>query len=254
MRTRKHSYRLGFLNESAFLERNVKIQPGPLAGEMSGSLGNTTFSRNKGGAYARIRGIPTNPNTPDQQAARTNLSVATQRWSSTLTDAQRAEWETYAQNVPVTDALGAQIQLSGQQHYVRSATARLRAGLSVVDDGPAVFNLGDPPGPSFGGTFANDETGTVTFDAAAAWCDLDGAAMIIYGTRPVSAGKVVTHQPATLVTTIEGDSVTPPTSPLAVAAYPFPLENDQKIALRGRILYDDGRVSSMVESPPIIVA
>ncbi len=96
----------------------AKITPGPLVSRISGSVGGTTFAHNRGGAYARARVIPTDPNTTFQQSRRAILSAQSQGWSA-RTDAERAAWSNWSKQNPVTDVLGASILLSGHQAYVK---------------------------------------------------------------------------------------------------------------------------------------
>ncbi len=94
------------------------ITPGPTVAAVSGSIGGTVFSRNRGGAYIRNRAIPVDPNTTAQQSARAILSNQSQAWQG-LTDAQRNAWANWAKQNPVTNALGNSILLSGHQGFVQ---------------------------------------------------------------------------------------------------------------------------------------
>lgn len=111
------------------------ITPGVAVAAISGSIGGTVFSRNKGGAYIRNRAIPVDPNTTDQQSRRAILASQSQGWAD-ITDADRAAWANWARQNPVTNALGNSILLSGHQAYVR-----LNSRLDLVDE--AVLTL--PP-------------------------------------------------------------------------------------------------------------
>lgn len=116
--------------------------------QMSGSIAGVTAGHNRGGLYLRARSVPTNPNTARQSLIRSVFSALSQRWASTLTDSQRAGWADYAQNTPLTDALGDPLVLSGQQMYLRANTGRAQidqttAGFTspetygIEDDAPA---------------------------------------------------------------------------------------------------------------------
>ena len=96
----------------------AKVKLGPIVAQASGSVAGTVFSRNRGGTYIRNRAIPTDPNTVDQQNVRAILATQSQGWAD-RTDAERAAWENWAAQNPVTDVLGASIILSGHQAYVR---------------------------------------------------------------------------------------------------------------------------------------
>lgn len=116
----------------------------PVFSEASGSIAGIVYSHNKGGLYIRARSVPTNPNTARQQAVRAAMGGVLAYWTSTLTDAQRQAWDTYAQKVPVLDRLGELRPLSGQQHFLRSNIQRVVAGISIIAAAPTVFDTGEP--------------------------------------------------------------------------------------------------------------
>lgn len=91
----------------------------PIIGtDLSGKVGGIVASHNAGGAYFRAATIPTNPNTTFQQAVRNAVSQLSSMWQTTLTQAQRNEWEVYAANVKITNRIGEKINVSGLNHYV----------------------------------------------------------------------------------------------------------------------------------------
>lgn len=116
------------------------ITPGQMAAAASGSVGGTVFSRNRGGAYVRNRSVPSNPNTTAQQVARANLAARSQEWQA-LTAAQREAWTEWARQHPITNALGAQILMSGAQAYSRLNTRINTAGGTLITVPPTA----DPP-------------------------------------------------------------------------------------------------------------
>lgn len=127
----------------------------PVYSEASGSIAGIVYSHNKGGLYTRARSVPTNPNSPRQQAVRTAMGNVLSRWTDDLSAAQRTAWETYAANTPVLDRLGELRTLSGQQQFLRSNIMREVAGISIVDDAPTVYDTGTPP------AFAGSEQFTI---------------------------------------------------------------------------------------------
>lgn len=114
------------------------ISPGPLAAATSGSIGGTVFSHNKGGAYVRNRSIPTNPDTASQQNVRAILSAQSQSWSD-RTAAERAAWEQWASQNPITNALGDSILMSGHQSYIK-LRSRLALDFQTLIDVPPIVN------------------------------------------------------------------------------------------------------------------
>ena len=132
----------------------AKFTPGLAVGAVSGSTGGITWSRNRYGAYTRVRAVPVSPNTIYQQAIKAYFQAATQAWAA-LTDAQRQAWRNWALVNPVTDALGAKQALDGHAAYVQINTTLLRGGDSQIDEPP----IGAPPTAL--------ETITPTFDIGA---------------------------------------------------------------------------------------
>lgn len=105
---------------------------------ISGSIGGTTYARNRGGAYARNRTVPINPNSSFQTRARSSLATMSGGWSSVLTSGQRSAWVAYAETQSVLNRLGESITLSGQQAYVRSNTLLELAGQPLVTAPPTI--------------------------------------------------------------------------------------------------------------------
>ena len=99
-------------------------RPGIAVGQMSGSLGGVTASRNKGGQFFRLRAIPTNPSTTAQLRARGNLATVSEDWQL-LTSANRDAWTEWARQNPIVNALGDSILMSGHQSFVKLGSRRL---------------------------------------------------------------------------------------------------------------------------------
>lgn len=207
----------------------------------SGSLGGITASRNKGGLYLRARAIPTNPNSPQQALVRSILNFLSNRWGDVLAPSQRDAWETYAENVPVLNALGDPIQITGLNHYVRSWVPGLQAGVVLVDDAPTIFDLGLFTAPTFSFDSPAQEM-DVSFAITDDWVNEDLAVMIISLARQQNTSINFFKGPYRFANTIDGDATTPPTSPVAIAA-PFPCAVGNRCFAFARVLRADGRLS-----------
>lgn len=120
----------------------MKYTPTALIGPLSGSQGSTTASHNRYGYYFRFKSSPVNPNSTRQATIRGIFAQLVNRWTSTVTAAQRIAWETYAANTPVLSK-GVLINLTAQTMYIRCNAARRAGGFSIVDDAPTVFNTGE---------------------------------------------------------------------------------------------------------------
>ena len=110
----------------------------PILGTLRGSVGANTFSHNRGGDYVRRRVAPTNPNSTRQQTMRTFLGTLAALWSSTLTPAQRGQWEVWAGNQAKEGPLGNSINLTGINGYVWTNCHLLDAGDARIDVPPIV--------------------------------------------------------------------------------------------------------------------
>jgi hypothetical protein len=213
-----------------------------IIGQASGSLAGSTFSRNRGGAYIRTRSVPTNPGSPQQVAVRAYMADLTSAWGDTLTPVQRAAWDNYAAQVPITDTLGEPRNIGGIGMYCRSNIPRLQAGLDRVDDAPTIFDLGEFTAPAFGTVSESGGTAGVTFDNTDAWANEDGAAMLVSISRPQNPSINYFKGPYRYAGMIEGDSGTPPTSPASLTL-PFAVAEGQRVFGVARVSRVDGRLS-----------
>lgn len=93
---------------------------------MKGKIGGLVFFNGPGGAIlVRELVIPVNPNTPEQQEARTQMTNASKSWGIDLDDTERKSWVDYALVTPYENGLGQEMILSGMMMYVAVRTAVL---------------------------------------------------------------------------------------------------------------------------------
>jgi len=97
----------------------------------SGKVGGNVFSRNGSGAYLKSFSMPVNPNTSKQQAVRAAFATQVAAWRN-LTPAQQQLWKDMAPQYPAQDALGNQIQYSGQQLFVKLNQSLTTAGQTAL--------------------------------------------------------------------------------------------------------------------------
>lgn len=219
----------------------MKFKP-VLGSELSGSMGGITASHNAGGAYFRNRVIPTNPGTSFQTAIRSFVGQLTSLWLNTLTSAERAAWDLYAGNVPLLDALGEPINVSGLNMYVRSNVPRLQGALPRVDVAPGVFNLGDFTPAGMSSLSAATQNFNVEFTEADDWVGEDNSSMLVYSSRPQNPSINYFKGPYRLAGQVAGEVAVPPTTPQAVgSAFPFVL--GQVVHVRVQVSRADGRLS-----------
>lgn len=115
----------------------AKFTPGPFVSQVSGSIGGTTFSRNRGGQYTRARAIPVTSTTAEALAAKARLSTASSAWQG-LTPGERDAWAFWARANPVTNTLGNSITLTGQQAFVGNHTRMVLADAATLTSPPIV--------------------------------------------------------------------------------------------------------------------
>lgn len=114
---------------------------GALVGEIRGSAGGLTFSRNTHGQYIRTRAKPVNPNTMRQSQARQRVETIQSAWRNTLTQLQRTGWDDYAKGSPVLNKLGNQTILSGLNMFLRYNAIYLQAGGTLRSAPPPVNGI-----------------------------------------------------------------------------------------------------------------
>lgn len=214
----------------------------PIFSQASGSLAGTVFSHNQGGMYVRARATPTNPNSEAQQAVRDGLRAAVFAWSNTLTDTERANWNTYAFNTPTFNRLGEATHKTGQQMFVRGAVARLQAGLSLPTVAPTSFDLGSFTMPDPITADATTDEFEINFDVNDAWVETNGAALLIFQGRPQNATRIYGKGPYQLCSIIPGNATTPPTSPVTPTSL-FPFAAGQRMFFKFNLSMPDGRYS-----------
>jgi hypothetical protein len=95
------------------------IKYGPLADEVSGTVGGVTFARVHGAKAARTWRAPVNKRRPLQRTQRAILAGLPAIWQ-TLTPAQRAAWDAYAATCEFTNPLGQPLYLTGYNMCIRN--------------------------------------------------------------------------------------------------------------------------------------
>lgn len=106
----------------------ARIIGGSMIGELSGKLGGNVFARNKAGAYIRQYVIPVDPKTLAQINARANFGAASSSYHS-MTSAQKAQWQNFAQNLYLPKNGANTGQYSGFNAFVSLANTATNAAL-----------------------------------------------------------------------------------------------------------------------------
>lgn len=146
-----------------------------------GKINGSVASKNRAGAYVRVKVSGVNPQTTFQMAIRNLLTTLSQAWRS-LTEAQRSAWNAAVGDYARTDVFGNLRNPTGKNLYTR-----LNSNLDSI----GVAAISSPPAPAGGGeavvgaiVMTNGGAKTVAHNVTAAT-----HALQVWATPPVSAGK-----------------------------------------------------------------
>jgi hypothetical protein len=160
----------------------AKVTYGEFVTNMSGSVGGTVHSRNKGGSYTKNKVIPSNTYSSFKAAVKATFGSLSQAWRN-LTEAQRIAWNSATGNYQVIDVLGKLITLSGINLY-----KSLNQNLATI----SVAAISTPPMPQ--GTSVTTFT-SLAVDVSDVAIDVTMSAVVpanmkqvIEATPPMSAG------------------------------------------------------------------
>ena len=220
---------------------------------MSGSIGSQTFSHNRSGPYVRRRAIPVNPNTNRQSAVRAANAALASQWSNVLSQPQRDAWEVYAANIVRTNKLGAQIFLTGFNHFLRSNVEAVVHGLAVPLDAPTDLSL---PAQDPSAAAVIDEAGqelSITFNTFLFWASQDDGSLLVYMSLPHTQGTNFIGGPYRFAGEVTGVAPGPAVSP-AVITVPFPVAANQAVKVAFRIREEDGRLTDRFFHQSSVVA
>ena len=104
--------------------------------DVSGKIGGTIFSKNRGGNYAKNRVIPNNPATSRQSLVRGRFGSLSSQWRL-LTQGQRDSFTAASVNFPRTNRIGDTILLAGNALFVSLNTSLLNVGLPIITAAPS---------------------------------------------------------------------------------------------------------------------
>jgi len=215
----------------------------PTFSAASGSMGGTTYARNRYGQYTRKRSVPVQPNSPKQVEAREAFRDSVVAWAS-LPAATREAWKNYAEQVAVRDALGQTIFLTAQNWFIatQSIRNRITPGASPRVAAPTIFNRSSLDAPTY--TITVPTTVQVAFTTTNEWATAQWGILQIRISRPQARTINFFKGPFTLLgAVIRG--VDPPTSPVNFTA-PFPLASGQRVFFEASALTADNRLTESI--------
>jgi hypothetical protein len=220
---------------------------------MSGSIGGSTYARNRFGYYLRPRTKPVNPNSTGQELMRSTMAHLTELWHSTITAPQRIAWATYAAAVPSKNRLGETIYLTGFNQFVRSNSIAKAKLNTFVAPGPTVLALPETD-PSFLITASvATQLVSVAFDNALPWALEVGADMFVELGQPQIVTRNYFNGPWKYMDKIAGKVAPAEPSPKTMAT-PYTLVLGQKVWAYGRIRRADGRISNPMVASCVVAA
>lgn len=166
------------------------IKLGAFIEDISGKVGGTIFSRNKGGAYAKNRVVPLNPQSSAQNLVRSKFASLSQNWKN-LDEEQRAAWNAITSEYQYVNRLGEQKTLSGKALF-----QKLNENLLNIDEA-TIDNPLQPEGTN--GIISEEDSLSILQDAGGTelaefnWTlnveNPDGnSRYVIEATKPLSAG------------------------------------------------------------------
>lgn len=213
-----------------------------LVSRMSGSVGGLNATHNRGGMVLRTKPLPVDPATPLQSVFRARTASLSARWA-TLSQAQRDAWAVYATNVHLTNRLGKSVNVGAIGHYIRTNHPRMLLDQPVIDQAPAVFDLGGYTPLAFGAFLQLGTQIILVIDGADAWANEDGAYLLCFASRPQNPSVRGMRTSARFAGGIAGDSIAPP-GPAVVFTSAYPFVSGQRLFARIAVSRADGRYSA----------
>lgn len=213
-----------------------------LATALSGSLGGLMATSGRSGTHLQLRGLRSNRGTQEQQVVRGAVAGLTASWESTLSEAQRESWRTYAANVAVTNRLGESRHTSGMMMFVRANVGRLQIQANRIDDAPVTFNRGDVTPPLVALAVSSIQIVASAFvggPGADPWRQELGSFLLVFLGVPQNPGIQKYRGSYRLAGSIQGDPFINPAS--IVVTSPFRFAAGQRIFARHEVSYADGR-------------
>lgn len=214
--------------------------------EFRGSIGGSTFSRNKAGAIVRNKTYPVKKKTQLKAGHQSSFSYLVGYYNNTLTYSQRQAWTSYASGTPFTNKLGQTYYMSGLQAFLRTNIHMLSGGFDIFDYGPTSTGIPTSIGIS---------QAYITVDASAmtvSWANGSIPALqylhydtwiFFYQFAPKTYGSTWIFDRPKLIGSIFSDYPTPPSYPLVFDSL-YPLTAGQICGVGYTYIDSLGRTSS----------
>lgn len=165
----------------------AKIKFGAMMTDARGKLGGQVFSKNRGGAYLRTKVTPVNPNSSAQAIVRNRLTAFSQGFRS-LTQNEITAWNSAVQDFQTTDIFGDLKKPTGLNLYVKLNANIDQVSGSAITTPPNISDSANAPFVITAGSATVVGGGAVSVVFAPSPVPADNA-IVVYATRPLSAGK-----------------------------------------------------------------
>jgi len=161
------------------------FQPGPIVGNIRGSIGGTTFSKVASGAIARARRGPIQTTSASRGVRRNQFAALAKQWSA-FSPADQNAWRAFAAANPVPNRFGEPQILSGNAMW--AYINGLPKTFGFLGSGTPPADLSMAPIEVLDIVANADPGGTITVEAT------DGAAtindkMVVYVSGPLGSGR-----------------------------------------------------------------
>jgi hypothetical protein len=152
--------------------------------DIRGSIGGTTFQRNKYGYTCKRKPRMTLPNSQYQNRQKGYFGTAIAAWRE-LTQAVRDSWDTWASTYPSYAKHNPSAQLSGYAVYTRTTVYTLMQGYQPRTSAPS-FTLESDDTLTWGLALAG---GVLTLNVTSV-TDTEGWELLIFVSRPLSSAQM----------------------------------------------------------------
>ena len=96
----------------------ARIKFGGIVSAINGSIGGTTFQKNRYGFTVKQKSNIVKPNSPLQRKRQNQVAEVSREWRN-LTNSQRNAWRSYAESYPVPSRLNPNAYLDGYSYFLR---------------------------------------------------------------------------------------------------------------------------------------
>ena len=163
----------------------AKILFGAIVADARKKIAGNVFSKSRFGAYVRKKSSPVQPRTNFQRAVRANFSALSKSFSTALTAAEIAAWNTFASTHSVKDRFGNTQLLTGLQWYQRLNRNLHTITQTAITSPPASITTAD-----LGGLTVT-QAALTPFHISVATTNLPSAGeyLVITGAPPLPPGR-----------------------------------------------------------------